>query len=85
VGRSKVIAVLPTELRFEFVVGVAAAAALFVLAHVPRVLTDGIPAADALATHGVLLLVVGGRIEALWDTHSRCEKHTRAVRHTLTL
>ena len=84
-GRSKVIAVFPTELRFEFVVGGAAAAVLFVLAHVLRVLTDGIPAAGALATYGALLLVVGGRIEALWDTHSRCETRTRAVRRALAL
>jgi membrane protease YdiL (CAAX protease family) len=57
--QSKVIAVLPTELRFESVIGVAAAASLFVLAHVPRVLTDGVPAVGALAAYGVLLLASG--------------------------
>jgi membrane protease YdiL (CAAX protease family) len=57
--QSKVIAVLPSTIRFRGSVGVITASVLFTLAHVPRVLTSGIPGTQALATYGALLLFSG--------------------------
>jgi membrane protease YdiL (CAAX protease family) len=57
--QSKVIAVLPNDTRHRGVLGVVAASVLFALAHVPRVLTSGVPGAQALATYGALLLFSG--------------------------
>lgn len=57
--QSKVIAVLPSTTRFRGTLGVITASVLFTLAHVPRVLTSGIPGTQALATYGALLLFSG--------------------------
>lgn len=50
--QSKVIAVLPKTTRFREAFGVVAASVLFAVAHVPRVLTSGVPGTQALITYG---------------------------------
>lgn len=57
--QSKVIAVLPSITPFRGTLGVITASVLFTLAHVPRVLTSGIPGTQALATYVALLLFSG--------------------------
>jgi membrane protease YdiL (CAAX protease family) len=65
--QSKVIAVLPSTTRFRGAFGVVAASVLFAVAHVPRVLTSGVPGTQALATYGALLLFSGLSFGLLYE------------------
>jgi membrane protease YdiL (CAAX protease family) len=65
--QSKVIAVLPKTTRFREAFGVVAASVLFAVAHVPRVLTSGVPGTQALITYGALLLFSGLSFGLLYE------------------
>jgi membrane protease YdiL (CAAX protease family) len=65
--QSKMIAVLPSTTRFRGAFGVVVASVLFVIAHVPRVLTSGVPGTQALATYGALLLFSGLSFGLLYE------------------
>ncbi|ELZ42031.1 putative protease of the Abi (CAAX) family protein [Halorubrum californiense DSM 19288] len=65
--QSKVIAVLPSTIRFRGAIGAITASVLFTLAHVPRILTSGIPGSQALATYGALLLFSGLAFGLLYE------------------
>jgi membrane protease YdiL (CAAX protease family) len=65
--QSKVIAVLPKTTRLREAFGVVAASVLFAVAHVPRVLTSGVPGTQALITYGALLLFSGLSFGLLYE------------------